>query len=149
MEWVYLLPHVNAILNATSGALLVAGFVKIRKGRVAAHRAFMISAFTASTLFLISYITYHSLIAFYYHRGPTPFLGQGPIRAIYFTILISHTLLAVIVAPFIIVTLRWALQGDFLRHPRLARWTLPVWLYVSVTGVVVYVLLYHLYRFPQ
>ena len=145
MDWSYFLPRLNAFLNATSCILLFIGFFRIRKGRIAEHRAFMIGALTTSLLFLISYVAYHSLIAFYYHRGPTRFLGQGLVRPIYFIILISHTVLAVAVAPFVLLTLRFALKGDFISHPRMARWVLPVWLYVSITGVLVYIFLYQIY----
>jgi uncharacterized membrane protein YozB (DUF420 family) len=133
------LPHLNAALNASSFILLTSGYYFIRRGRVNAHRTCQISALVASVLFLISYVVYHQ------HHGTTRFPGQGVSRAIYFTILTSHTILAVVIVPFVIVTLRRALRGDFLRHRALARWTLPMWLYVSVTGVLVYVMLYHLY----
>lgn len=130
------LPTLNAILNGTSAVLLSAGYLLIRRRKVTAHKACMVSAFCASTLFLISYLTYH------YHVGSVAFRGTGAIRAIYFTILISHTSLAVFVVPLALVTLSRALRSQFPRHVRIARWTLPLWLYVSVTGVVVYVMLY-------
>lgn len=133
------LPHLNAGLNASSFILLTSGYYFIRRGRVDAHRTCQISALVASVLFLISYVIYHL------HHGATRFTGQGIARAIYFTVLTSHTILAVVIIPFVIITLRRALRGDFLRHRALARWTLPMWLYVSVTGVLVYVMLYHLY----
>ena len=137
-EYISYLPHLNAILNSTSALLLLAGFRFIRLGRIQAHRNCQVSAVLTSTLFLISYLTYH-----YYH-GATKFLGQGLVRPLYFTILISHTILAVVIVPLIIITLYRAARGDFIRHRRIARWTLPLWLYVSVTGVIVYVMLYHL-----
>ena len=130
------LPSVNAALNSASALLLVAGYLFIRSGRVAAHRLCMLSAFAASTLFLISYLTYH------YQVGSVPFGGHGWVRTVYFTILISHTSLAVVIVPLVLITLYRALKSDFDRHKRIARWTLPLWLYVSVTGVIVYAMLY-------
>ena len=134
-----ILPHLNAALNATSFVLLVAGLYFISRGRVAAHRACMISALVVSGLFLVSYVVYHS------QYGSMRFKGQGFIRPIYFTILITHVTLAAAIVPLITVTLRRALRGDFYRHRRIARWTYPLWLYVSITGVVVYLMLYRLY----
>jgi len=136
------LPHLNATLNASSFILLTSGYYFIRRGRVLAHKRCQLSALTASILFLISYIVYHL------HHGTTRFAGQGIARPIYFTILTTHTILAVVIVPFVIITLRRALRADFLRHRALARWTLPMWLYVSVTGVIVYLMLYHLYPSP-
>jgi len=138
-EYVPFLPHLNAVLNATSALLLLAGFRFIRLGRIQTHRNCQVTAVLTSTLFLISYLTYH-----YYH-GATRFAGQGIVRPLYFTILITHTILAVVIVPLIIVTLCRAVRGDFIRHRRIARWTLPLWLYVSVTGVVVYLMLYQIY----
>ncbi|OGP21477.1 MAG: hypothetical protein A2038_05490 [Deltaproteobacteria bacterium GWA2_57_13] len=132
------LPSVNAVLNSLSALLLLVGYLFIRRGKVWAHRLFMLSALTASTLFLISYLTYH------FQVGSVPFQGQGWIRWIYFTILISHTILAAVIVPLVLLTLFRALKGNFERHKRIARWTLPLWLYVSVTGVVVYWMLYRL-----
>lgn len=132
------LPLVNACLNATSAALLTAGYVFIRRRRVRAHQACMVSALLVSTLFLVSYVTYHSL------AGSRPFTGQGWIRAVYFPLLISHIMLAAVIVPLALVTVYRALQGRFARHVRIARWTLPIWLYVSVTGVLVYWMLYRL-----
>ena len=139
MSWVSALPTVNAVLNGTSAVFLVVGFVAIRRGRVPVHKACMLSAFAASTLFLVSYVTYH------YHVGSVAFTGQGWIRPTYFAILITHVVLAALILPLALVTLYRALRGQFDRHRRIARWTLPIWLYVSVTGIVVYVILYHLY----
>jgi uncharacterized membrane protein YozB (DUF420 family) len=133
------LPTLNAILNATSGILIVAGFILIRKRRVSAHRACMIGAVVTSSLFLISYLTYH------YFHGVTRFPGTGASRPIYFSILTSHTFLAVVIVPLVLVTLRRAVKHQFARHMLIARWTFPLWLYVSVTGVVVYLMLYHIY----
>ncbi len=133
------LPHLNACLNATSGVLLATGYYFIRRGRVAAHMRCMVAAVAVSICFLASYLTYH------YNYGSTRFQGQGIIRPVYFSILLSHTILAVVIVPLVIVTLRRAWRGDFNRHSRIARWTLPLWFYVSVTGVIVYLLLYQLY----
>lgn len=135
------LPTLNAILNATSGILITIGFFFIRNRRIAAHRACMIGAVTSSSLFLISYLVYH--VGF--GAGVTRFTGTGWVRYVYYTILISHTILAVTVVPFIVVTLTRALKGRFVLHRRIARWTFPMWLYVSVTGVIVYLMLYHFY----
>jgi putative membrane protein len=137
--WISYLPTVNVILNATSGVLLLAGFVFIKRKNVHAHRACMITAFVVSLLFLVSYVTYHS------QAGSTKFGGQGIVRPFYFGMLISHILLAATVLPLAIVTLRRALRGNFEDHKRIARKTFPVWLYVSVTGVLIYVLLYLVY----
>src|SRR5215467_2524705 len=134
-----ILPHLNATLNASSFLLLTSGYYFIRRGRVLAHKRCQLAALTASSLFLISYVVYHL------HHGTTRFAGQGIARPIYFTILTTHTILAAVIVPFVIITLRRALRGDFLRHRAIARWTLPMWLYVSVTGVIVYLMLYHLY----
>ena len=138
-DYISFLPHLNAVLNSTSALLLLAGFRFIRRGQILAHRNCQVSAVITSTLFLISYLTYH------YHHGATRFAGQGLVRPLYFTILITHTILAVVIVPLIVVTLYRAARGDFIRHRRIARWTLPLWLYVSVTGVIVYLMLYHLY----
>jgi uncharacterized membrane protein YozB (DUF420 family) len=134
-----ILPHLNALLNATSFVLLVCGLFFILRGSVKAHRACMISALVVSGLFLISYVVYHA------QYGSMHFKGQGFVRPLYFTILITHVTLAVAIVPLVTVTLRRALRGDFIRHRRIARWTYPLWLYVSVTGVVVYLMLYRLY----
>jgi uncharacterized membrane protein YozB (DUF420 family) len=144
-DFIFTLPHLNAILNTTSGLFLIAGFIFIRRRRIAAHRASMIAAFVASTIFLISYVLYHSLLAYYLGQGPTKFKGEGFIRPVYFVILITHTILAITVVPFILMTLVRALRGKFEKHRQIARWTLPVWLYVSVTGVIVYLMLYRIY----
>jgi putative membrane protein len=138
MKYLYALPHLNAILNATSG-LLVTGYLFIRRRQITAHRNCLIAALVASTLFLVSYLTYH-----YYH-GSTRFTGQGLARPLYFAILISHTILATVIVPFVGVTLYRAARGQFSKHMRIARWTFPMWLYVSVTGVVVYLMLYRIY----
>ncbi len=132
------LPAVNATLNSIAATLLAAGYVCIRRGRVDAHRRCMLAAFATSTLFLISYLAYHAQV------GSRPFAGQGPVRVVYFTVLVSHIILAAAILPLAIVTLRRGLRRDDARHVALARWTLPIWLYVSVTGVVVYWMLYRL-----
>jgi len=133
------LPHLNACLNASSFVLLSSGYFFIRRKNVKAHRTCQISALTASVVFLISYVVYHQ------HHGVTKFAGQGMARPIYFVILTTHTFLAALIVPFVIITVRRAMRRDFIRHKQIARWTLPMWLYVSITGVVVYLMLYHLY----
>lgn len=133
------LPVVNAGLNGLSGLLLAAGYVLIRRGQIRRHRACMISAFVTSTLFLISYLIYHA------HVGSRPFPGYGAIRFAYFTILVSHVVLAAAVLPLSLVTLSRGLFGRYPAHVRIARWTLPIWMYVSITGVIVYLMLYQLY----
>ena len=130
------LPTLNAALNSLSAVFLLAGFFYIKSGNRGAHRACMLTAFGCSTLFLISYLIYH------YGVGSVPFKGQGWIRPVYFTILITHTVLATAVVPLALITLTRALKQRFDRHRRIARWTFPIWLYVSVTGVVVYWMLY-------
>ena len=145
MDLLQIFPHVNAALNATSGVLLLCGFVFIMRSRVREHRFCMLSASIVSALFLVSYISYHSLRTYYLGLGPTRFTGEGIVRPIYFTILTSHTILAALVTPFVLVTLWRGLKGRYDKHKRLARLVFPVWLYVSVTGVVVYLMLYHLY----
>lgn len=137
--WIHWLPTVNATLNGIGTLLLVTGFVMIRQRRIDAHRACMVSAFATSVLFLTSYLTYH------YYAGSTPFPGTGWVRPLYFFILITHIVLAAAVPPMAIVTLWRAQKGRFKAHKRLARWTLPIWLYVSVTGVVIYAMLYVAY----
>ena len=132
-------PAINATLNATSAILLITGRTLIARGRVAAPRAVMITAFVASTLFLISYLYYHA------HVGSVHFRGAGWSRPVYFTILTSHTILAIVIVPMILITLSRGLKQRYPQHRSIARWTFPLWLYVSVTGVVIYTMLYHLY----
>jgi uncharacterized membrane protein YozB (DUF420 family) len=132
------LPALNATLNSLSAVLLMTGYAFIRAGNQSAHRTSMLAACASSTLFLISYLVYH------FHVGSVPFKGQGLIRAVYFTILISHTILATAVVPLAIITLLRGLQENFVKHRRIARWTFPIWLYVSLTGVIVYWMLYWL-----
>src|SRR5512146_637740 len=129
------LPTLNAILNATSAVLLACGYSMIRRRRIAAHRAFMLGAFASSLLFLTSYTIYHA------QAGSHPFPGHGLARPIYFAILISHVTLAALILPMAIVTLTRALRARYAKHMQIARWTRPLWLYVSVTGVVIYVML--------
>jgi len=136
------LPTLNASLNALSAVLLVSGYVQIRARNVRAHRAFMLGAFASSVAFLISYLIYH------YSVGSVGFTGRGWIRPVYFSVLISHTVLAALVPPLALITLYRAWRGDFERHRRIARWTFPIWLYVSFTGVLVYAFLYWLYPAP-
>ncbi len=133
------LPALNATLNAIAALLLLAGFVFIRRRQVQAHRFCMLAAFGVSVLFLIFYLIYH------YHVGDVRFQGIGWIRPAYFTMLISHIILAAAVVPLAIITLRRGLAGRFDAHRRIARWTWPIWMYVSVTGVLVYVMVYHIY----
>jgi uncharacterized membrane protein YozB (DUF420 family) len=133
------LPGVNATLNGVSALLLLTGYRFIRRGDVARHRLCMVTAFVVSVLFLASYVVYH------YHVGSTRFPGTGWIRAAYLSLLVSHVVLAALVPPLAIVTLYRGARGDVPRHRRIARITLPVWLYVSVTGVVIYVVLYRFY----
>lgn len=132
------LPSVNAALNATAAVLLITGYTLIRRGRKRAHKRVMISAFCVSCLFLISYLIYH------FQAGTVRFQGTGPIRTAYLTILATHTVLAAAVPPLAVVTLVQGIRGRFALHRRIARWTLPVWLYVSVTGVVIYWMLYRM-----
>jgi uncharacterized membrane protein YozB (DUF420 family) len=132
-------PVINATLNGTSAVLLLTGHGLLKKGRVAAHRTLMLAAVAASTLFLASYLYYH------FHVGSVHFRGHGVWRPIYFTLLTSHTILAAAIVPMVIITLSRALRERFDRHRAIARWTYPLWVYVSVTGVIVYFMLYHLF----
>ena len=132
------LPALNATLNATSAVLLTTGWILIRRGRIAQHRAVMIAAVCTSALFLVSYLVYHAQV------GSVRFTKQGPIRAVYFTILLTHTVLAAAIVPLVLVTLTRGLRARYERHRRIARWTMPIWLYVSVTGVIVYLMLYRM-----
>ena len=138
-EFISYLPHINACLNGTSAVLLLSGYSFIRRGNVAAHRTCQISALAVSILFLASYLTYH------FHHGATRFQGTGLARPFYFTVLTSHTILAMVIVPLVVLTFYRAFRGDFTRHRRIARITLPMWLYVSITGVIVYLMLYQIY----
>jgi uncharacterized membrane protein YozB (DUF420 family) len=129
----------NASLNGLSAVLLAGGYVAIRRGNVNVHKRFMISAFCVSTVFLISYLAYH------YRVGHVVFQGQGWIRPVYFALLLSHTILAVVIVPMILITLRRAWLEKFDKHRLIARWTWPMWMYVSVTGVIVYLMVYQMY----
>jgi len=134
-----ILPPLNAALNALSACLVVSGYICIRRGNATLHKRCMVSALGVSTLFLLGYLILRAV------AGMTRFTGEGWIRPVYFTILFSHTVLAAAIVPLVCVTLVRALRDEFDRHVRIARWTLPLWLYVSVTGVLIYWLLYHLY----
>jgi len=133
------LPALNATLNATSAVLLASGYCFICRRQITAHKRCMIAACGTSALFLLSYLTYH------YYVGSMPFRGQGWVRPLYFTILISHTVLAAVIVPLVLITVFRAWKADFHKHVPIARWTLPIWLYVSVTGVVIYLMLYQLF----
>jgi uncharacterized membrane protein YozB (DUF420 family) len=133
------LPAVNASLNAVAATFLVIGYVLIRNGRRDAHKRCMLTALATSALFLLSYVVYHA------NAGSVRFEGTGVIRVVYFGVLIPHIILAATILPLALITTARGLRGDYTRHVRIARWTLPIWLYVSVTGVVVYVMLYQLY----
>jgi uncharacterized membrane protein YozB (DUF420 family) len=132
------LPALNATLNAIAATLLVVGYVLIRRRKIELHRKVMLSAFATSALFLTSYLIYHANV------GSRPFPGQGPVRVIYLTILLTHIVLAAAILPMALITLNHALRQRFERHVPIARWTLPIWLYVSVTGVIVYLMLYQI-----
>lgn len=129
----------NASLNGISAILLAGGYAAIRAGKIAVHQVFMVSAFAVSTIFLVSYLDYH------YRVGHVVFQGQGWIRTVYFVLLFSHTTLAIVIVPMILVTLRRAWLGKFDKHRIIARWTLPLWFYVCVTGVIVYLMVYRIY----
>ena len=141
------LPAVNACLNGISAIFLGAGYYFIRRKNRIAHRNCMIAAFAASTLFLGCYLTYHGYLAFHLHQGPTRFRDPGWFRLVYLGILLTHTLLAVVIVPLALITLNRALRQRFELHKKIARWTWPCWMYVSVTGVLIYLLLYQI--FPQ
>ena len=133
---IHSLPTVNATLNATAAVLLLTGYSLIRRKRIQAHKRVMLTAFGVSIAFLICYLVYH------FQVGSVPYQKTGPLRTVYYSILITHTVLAATVPVLAIITLRRALRGDFKRHRQIARWTFPIWLYVSVTGVIVYLMLY-------
>ena len=136
------LPTLNALLNGTSAILIIIGYYFIRRRAINRHRACMIAAFATSTLFLISYLIYH------YHHPTTLFQGQGWVRPVYYSILFSHLILAIVIVPLVLITFKRGLSDRRSAHTRIAKWTLPLWLYVSVTGVVVYLMLYQLYPKP-
>ncbi len=132
-------PALNAVLNAASALFLLLGYVAVRRGRIETHRGWMLTAAVTSSVFLASYVSYHLRV------GSVRFTGQGAVRTLYFAILLSHTVLAVLIVPLVLRTLYLGLKRRDDRHRRIARWTFPLWLYVSVTGVVVYWMLYRLY----
>ena len=133
------LPALNAILNATAAVFLSVGYMQIRRGRIEVHKRFMLAALTTSALFLISYVVYHA------NTGSRPFPGAGVVRMVYFAILITHVVLAAVILPLALITASRGLRAQYDRHVRIARWTLPLWIYVSVTGVVIYLMLYQMY----
>lgn len=133
------LPHFQAILNTCAALLLARGYHFIKNKDQKAHQRCMIAALLVSTVFMISYLTYHAEV------GYTPFTGQGIIRPFYFTLLASHVILAALIVPMVLTTAYFAIRGNFDKHPRIARWTLPLWFYVSVSGVVIYILGFHVY----
>jgi uncharacterized membrane protein YozB (DUF420 family) len=133
------LPHFQALLNTAATLLLATGYYFIRNAKPDLHRACMATALLISSLFMVSYLTYHARV------GYMPFTGQGIIRPFYFTLLASHVILAAVIVPLVLTTVFFAITGNFNRHPRMARWTLPLWLYVSVSGVVIYILGFHIY----
>lgn len=145
MEFLKIFPHLNASLNALSGIFLITGFIFIMRRQIAAHRFCMLAASSVSALFLVGYLTHHSIRTYYFGLGPTKFTGEGLIRSIYFTVLTSHTILAAAIGPFVIMTLRRGLKGRYDAHKGIARLVFPIWLYVSVTGVIVYLMLYQIY----
>jgi uncharacterized membrane protein YozB (DUF420 family) len=138
-ELIPLMPPFQAVMNALATVLLSVGYYFIRSGNRGMHRVCMSVTLVISSVFLVSYVSYHALV------GYQPFAGEGLIRPVYFTLLGSHIVLAAVIVPLVLLTLWFAVRGDFDRHPRIARWTLPVWLYVSVSGVVIYLLGFHLY----
>jgi putative membrane protein len=141
------LPIVNACLNGASAVLLTLGFYFIRRKNQKAHQRCMVAAFATSVVFLISYLTYHGYLAYVLHQGPTVFRDPSWFRPIYLAILLTHTLLAMVIVPLVLITLSRAFKHRFDSHRRIARWTWPLWMYVSVTGVLIYLLLYVI--FPQ
>jgi uncharacterized membrane protein YozB (DUF420 family) len=141
------LPPVNACLNGLSAVFLSCGYYYIRRRNQNAHRNCMVAAFVTSTLFLVCYLTYHGYVAYYLHRGPTVFKNPSWFRPIYLGILLTHTVLAVVIVPLVLISLSRALKQRYVLHRQIARWTWPLWMYVSVTGVLIYLLLYRI--FPQ
>ena len=139
-EWTKLLPHLNAVLNTTTAVLLVVGFFAIRRRNISLHRLSMTASFTLGSLFLVSYVLYHL------SNESTKFGGEGAIRYVYFFVLISHIVLSIVVVPFVLLSLYFALSGQFERHKKTVRWAFPIWLYVSVTGVMAYLMISPYYR---
>jgi putative membrane protein len=145
---IYDLPAVNGSLNALSTIFLSAGFVFIKRKNIKAHRNCMIAAFVTSTIFLVCYLTYHTYLGVVLHRGPTKFVEPASVRPIYLAILYTHLVLAVVIVPMIFMTLSRGLKARYELHKKIARWTWPLWMYVSVTGVVIYLMLYQIYPQP-
>lgn len=145
MELLKIFPHLNASLNALSSVFLISGFYFILTKQVKRHRTCMLTASIISAVFLASYLTHHAIRTYFFGLGPTKFMGEGLARPVYFTILTSHTFLAALVAPFVVWTLIRALRGRFELHKKMARIVFPIWLYVALTGVVVYLMLYQIY----
>ena len=139
MEVIPLLPHLQAGLNATTICLISLAYYNIRRENRVQHKRFMVAALTVSALFMVSYLTYHSQV------GNVKFAGEGGVRPIYFVILVSHVILAALIVPMVVTSVFHALRGSFERHRRIARWTFPLWIYVSVSGIVVYLMAFHLY----
>lgn len=139
MDWVETLPHSNAIMNGTAAVAIVIGYIMIKAGKKTAHRNSMITAFLASSLFLVGYLTR------YFLEGTHHFPGEGWVKIIYLSILFSHMILAMVIVPLVLITFYYAIREQFQTHKKWARWTLPIWLYVSVTGIFVYFMLYWLY----
>ena len=139
MELIPNIPHILAVLNTLSASLVTIGYINIRNQNQSIHKACMISALVISTIFMIFYLYYHAKV------GYIPFAGQGDIRYLYFTLLASHVILAAIIFPMVLITAGLAVRGKFKIHKRIARWTLPMWLYVSVSGVMIYVMSFHIY----
>lgn len=143
-DWLATLPSINASLNGLATVLLVTGFLLIKRGKRDAHRNVMLTAFAVSVVFLVCYLTYHAGLHHYTGERGKPFTGTGAIRVVYFTILISHVILAAVVPFLAVITIYRGLKSDWVRHKKIAKVTFPVWLYVSITGVVIYLMLYHL-----
>lgn len=139
-EWTKLLPHLNAVLNTATAVLLVVGYFAIRRRNIPLHRLSMLASFTLGSLFLVSYVLYHL------SNESTKFGGEGAIRYVYFFVLISHIVLSIVVVPFVLLALYYALSGQFERHKKTVRWAFPIWLYVSVTGVMAYLMINPYYR---
>lgn len=142
MDIIPVLPHLQAGLNVTTVCLISVAYYNIRQENRIVHRKFMIAALVVSALFMVSYLTYHSQV------GNVKFAGEGGVRPIYFSILASHVILAALIVPMVITTAFFALRGSFDRHKRIARWTFPIWIYVSVSGVIVYLMAFHVYPPP-
>jgi len=138
-------PAINATLNGAAAVLIATGVYFIKTNRRETHRKFMIAAVACSSLFLVCYLTYHAMLGSHSGSVSKHFTGTGPIRTVYFSILISHTILAAVIVPLVLITLTRGLKANFLKHRAIARWTYPLWLYVSVTGVVIYLMLYKIY----